>query len=227
MALPFQIDDVDALDREVPVAGETHEAPRLCRIALSANAPHPIMLRWNPGKGPGVRSRVELKPGAHCVEELTKAEIWFGPFTVPERFALTTDEKKKAGLQQFWRTEKKRALDRYDYPRMGGPNASMQIIGQHRFPDVTVTVIEPDGAEHEPIRLHELYRIGEFDITPIEMPESADDVRAEYEAKIAAERTQHEQQMADLRREVAAMGGQLKGFIDGLKTPVAAGKKES
>jgi len=223
MAAPaIDLSALEGLDREPATPGEVNESPRLCRVTLAKTATAPIELRWHPGKGTGVRSNVTLKPGESCVDLLAKVEVWFGPFTTPERYANTTDERKREALQKFWRVEKKRVLDRYDYPRVGGKDGDMTPTGPHRFPDITVTVIESDGTEMAPICLHELYRIGEFDTVTFAQAESAEDVRAEYEEKLAEKDASHAATMAEMRREVSALSGQLQGFIAGLKVPAAS-----
>ncbi|MGH7716288.1 MAG: hypothetical protein ACREML_09865, partial [Vulcanimicrobiaceae bacterium] len=104
MAQPLAIEDLQELERDAPTPGIVDESPRQCKIYLSKKAPGPIMLTWNPGKG-GVQTRIRLEPGKSVIQPLSKAEVWFGPFTVPERYMASTSQRQKESLQEFWRTE--------------------------------------------------------------------------------------------------------------------------
>ena len=160
------LQDIDALEQDV-LAEKSREyilAERQCRISLSKDWPRDVPLEWHPGGSKGQKSVIPLRPGKSVVQPLPKAKAWFGPFDVYFEIR-TADEKKKELLRDLWRSEKERYLNRYDYPRGNGRGAKpdMTPSGPHRSPDVTVTILEADGTESEPLRLHELYKIGEFD----------------------------------------------------------------
>lgn len=204
--------DIDTLDREALEQTSQHvvEAEKQCRITLSADAQRSIPLGWHGGRGHKY-TEIALHPGKSVVQPLSKAQAWFGPFSVPYEYALTNDETRKEALRAFWNAEKARYLQRYDYPRVS--HRDMRPAGPHRSPDVTVTILEADGSESEPIRLHELYKIGEFD--PIKdtfaQEESVEAVRNQYETTIAQMREDA------LRRDaqIAEMAGMMKGLLAG------------
>ena len=209
------LEEIEELERDQATPGVVDQAPKQCRIFLSPQAKEPIMLTWHPGPG-GVRTRIRLEPGKSVVQPLAKAEVWFGPFTVPERYAAATDPQEKEALQRFWREEKDRVLKRYDYPRQHLRDG-FKPIGPHRFPDVTVTVIEPDGTEGEPIRLHQLYRIGEWDTIEYASQETAEEVREKYEEILEKQRREYESRIADMARQIARIEGLIQGAGIGAK----------
>lgn len=203
--------DIDALDRQVlrDQSKDVIEAERQCRITLAADALHPVDLEWNPGGRNGKLTRITLEPGKSVVQPLSKAQVWFGPFAVPLEYAQTDDERRKEGLRNFWATEKARYLNRYDYPRKSAKE--MAPTGPHRSPDVSVTIIEADGSEHEPIRLHQLYKIGEWDPNKDSFApqETADEIEARYKAEL----DERDGEVAALRRQVAELAGMVKGVV--------------
>lgn len=203
------VEDLQELERDAPTPGIVDEAPRQCKIYLSKKATAPVMLTWNPGKG-GVQTRIKLEPGKSVIQPLSKAEVWFGPFTVPERYAAATSPKEKESLQEFWRTEKSRVLNRYDYPRQHLRDG-FAPIARHRFPDVTVTVVEADGTENEPIRLHQLYKIGDWDQTEFATNETINEVKAHYEERLSEQKEKYESQISSMNGQIARIEGLLAG----------------
>lgn len=194
------------------------EAQLQCRIALSPHAPMPVKLHWHPGRG-GRLSVIVLERGKTIVQPLDRAQVWFGPFAAYAEYEQCTDERRRDALRSFITTETARFLNRYDYPRGArGLPADMRPTGPHRAPDVTITILEADGSEHEPIRLHELYEIGEFDPLRDELkpPESAESVEERYQ-RILEERDAKYAAMQENFREMAGMVKGLAVAVQGSK----------
>jgi hypothetical protein len=221
----LDIDDIDSRSVELKSQGYI-DAERQVKIYLAASAPAPIKLEWNAGGRNGRQTIIELKPGHMIVQPLGKAEAWFGPFSKPKEYAQTSDERKRESLRNLYRTERERYLLRYDWPRMSGrgQQPNMQKGGHHRSPDIIVTIVNADGTEEVPISLHQLYKIGEWDPEKdtFGIVESADDIRAKYEAKIIEERQHHDDQVSALRRELAELAGLVKGQMIAKVQPTAA-----
>lgn len=202
------------MDRErvLDASKDVVQGEKQCRITLSPDAPHALELSWHGGRGSRA-TMIVLEPGKSIVQPLGKAQAWFGPFSLYAEYENTHDERKRNDLAQFISTETKRFLDRYDYPRGDGRgyHPDMRPSGPHRAPDVTVTILEADGTEQEPIRLHELYEIGAFD--PLRetftVKESTEDVAAAYERKLA----ERDGLIEQYRREMAELKGIVKGSV--------------
>lgn len=213
------VQDLDAIDRDA-LAEQSKgviEAEKQCRITLAKDAPVAVDLSWHGGRG-SRQSVIRLEPGKSAVQPLSKAQAWFGPFAVPAEYLQASDEGHKERLKRFWAQEKARALNKFDYERpLSVSKGGYEPIGPHRFPDVTVTILEADGTELPSIRLHDLYKIGEFD--PLKdtfgPKQSADELREQYEAELADRAQNYEREIADMRRQMAEMAGMLKGFMAG------------
>lgn len=200
------------------------EAERQCRISLAATWPRAVPLDWNAGGPNGRRTVIPLEPGKSVVQPLPKAQVWFGPFAIPMEFA-TADERRKDHLRKFWADEKARYLNRFGYPhKKSGYHPDMTPIGPHLSPDVTITILEADGSESDPIRLYELYKIGEFDPLKDEfgIHETADQVEERYKAELAAVSDRYERDQAEMKTKMAEMAGMLQGFM--AKQPEAKAK---
>jgi hypothetical protein len=215
------IEDLDSAVIEEQSRGVI-EAEKQCRITLSKNAPRAIPLAWHGGRGHR-QTEIKLLPGQTVVQPLSKAQVWFGPFAVPIEFAATTDERRKESLRQFWATEKARYLNRYDYPRPSSVSKQgYEPIGPHRSPDVTVVIVDADGTESPPIRLHELYKIGEYD--PLKdtfgNQETAEQIKTRYEGELAGVSQRYEDEIRELRLQMA----EVVGLTKGLATASAGGK---
>lgn len=217
---------IEELDRDAASeqAKQFILAERQCRMTLAADWPRPVALEWHPGKV-GQRTMLWLHPGKSIVQPIGKVQCWFGPFPVYFQIRVETDEKKKQRLRDTWKTERERYLNRYDYPRGTGRGVKpdMTPSGPHRSPDVTVTILEADGTESEPIRLYELYRLGEFD--PLKdtfiQKESAEQVEARYKAEGAAMNERYEREAQEFRMQVAELKGLIGAKVasDGLSMP--------
>jgi hypothetical protein len=226
VAAPLSIEDLEQQPESVE---QFLEPPRQVRITLSASATAPLRLDWNIGGKTGRNTTLFVKPGGSVVQPLAKAEVWLGPFSTPERYLKAKDEAERSRLKDFWRLEKARVLNKWDYPR---PQNHMKDgtnpTGPHRFPDVSVTILEADGSELEPMRLHQLYKLGEFDNfwTPDKFgpAESSEDVRAEYEARIAAQAAQHETEKSEMLQRLAKLEGMVGAVISSGKAEANANR---
>ena len=205
---------IEELDRDALTeqAKQVVLAERQCRMTLAQSWPRPVALEWHPGLV-GHRSLLWLNPGKSLVQPLSKVQCWFGPFAVYLDYRSAVDERKKSQLRDLYNSEKKRYLERYDYPRGDGKGAKpiLTPTGPHRSPDVSVTILEADGTENETIRLYELYHIGEFD--PIKdsfvVAESAEQVEARYQQELATVNERYERQAEAFRLEMAELRGMV------------------
>jgi hypothetical protein len=209
------VDPLESLDRDDAVAQARGivEAEKQCRVTLARTWPRTVFLEWNVGGPRSKATIIPLQPGCSIVQPMHKVAAWFGPFYVPDQFRFAIDEKAKEKLREFWRVEKTRYLNRYDYPRGDGRGGrpNMTPSGPHRSPDVTVQVLHDDGTADEPIRLYKIYGIGEFDplkdsFGQIETPEQ---LKEKYEDEMARLSKHYEQQAQDFRMQLA----ELKGLI--------------
>jgi hypothetical protein len=206
-----QLDQADLHER----SKDAVQADKQCRIKLAADVADPLPLFWNVGGKHGRDTVITVEPGKHVVQPLSKAQAWFGPFTVPLEFK-DADERRKEKLRKFWAEEKSRVLNRYDYPRPASMSKDgVQPIGPHRFPHVLVEVIEDDGSTSGEIDLHKLYKIGEWD--PLKDTfgnrETAEQVKARYEAELSEVSLKHEREMAALKAQIAEVAGMMKGRL--------------
>lgn len=216
----MEVLDIAELDREALVdhSKQQVQADKQCRIYLHESVDKPLPLSWNVGGKHGRDTVITVEPKTKgVVQPLAKAQAWFGPFTVPLEYR-GADEGRKDKLRKFWAEEKKRALDRYDYPRpLSYAKDGMNPTGPHRFPNVIVEIIEDDGSTSGAIHLHKLYKIGEFDeafpLASFGPKESADEIKSRYEAELSTVASNHEREMAEMRRQLAEIGGLVKGRL--------------
>ena len=188
---------------------------RQCRIALGPQQRIPVTLTWNSGKlsVSQVRSLkqkpIVLDPQKRntVVVELWKAQCWFGPFTIPVKLKTTNDEKARQMMAAVYHIERQRALDLYDYPRPRKIAEGVDPIGRHRFPDIVVTVIEPSGEEWKPIRLHQLYGIGDWD--PLYNTDPKEVQQRSVEEQLAAEKARNE----ELKRQLDTVTGKVEAIF--------------
>lgn len=217
MSDTLQALDIADFDRQdlIERSKDAIQADKQCRIALAATATIALPLLWNAGGRTGRDTIITVEPGKSVVQPLSKAQAWFGPFTVPSEYR-GADERRKEKLRKFWADEKARYLNRYDYPRpLSVAKGGYEPIGPHRSPDVTITIIEADGSENAPIRLYELYKIGEFD--PLKDSfgdqETAAQVKERYEAELASVSQQAEARIQALQTQMAELAGLVKGRL--------------
>jgi len=209
--------DIADLDQAATIdhSKEQVQADKQVRIRLSADAKLPLQLFWNVGGKHGRDTVITIEPGKSIVQPLSKAQVWFGPFSVPMEFA-TADERRKEKLRGFWAIEKARYLNRYDYPRPTSMTKDgYEPTGPHRSPDVYITIIEPDGQELPEIRLHQLYKIGEWD--PLKdkftQKESAEDIKARYERELDEIKRERDRELGEMKEQIAKLGGLVQGRL--------------
>jgi hypothetical protein len=214
-------------EQTVNKANEYAEAEKQCRIHLAADwkADEPerlrnVLLTWNPGGPRGRDSLIILKPGHAVVQPLWRAQSWFGPFALWFDFEKAESDKERQHILDKYKAEKYRYLMRYGYP-MGngrGQNPDMTPVGPHRSPDVTVTVIDSEGNDLKPMRLHEVYGIGEFDKAyPLESFGHRETPQ-EVEARLTAELTQQADTFKAAMERRDLQFAELAGMVKGLST---------
>ena len=168
----------------------SHILNRQVRIALHPNAKtKELTLPWYTGRPskntPGHKSERTIKKNAKTAQTVPVQQAWgwFGYFTVLHDMENEPDEAKRSELQALYDLGKKLTLQYYDYLRPTKIEDGTMPIGPHRLPDVVLTVIEDDGTEWEPIRLHEMYGVGDFD--KMQFPEPVDPRKEKLEEQTA------------------------------------------
>src|SRR5215469_1785486 len=151
-------------ERQISRDSEVVEAAKMVNVHLSADWPRPIEIGWCMGRG-HKNTLVIVRPGQTVVQPLDRMRSLFGPFDLFEIYRNETSEKKLEAYREILATESARVLNRYDYERLAGEGykPKMTPTAPHRFPDLTMTILNSDGTTEPPLRLHELYGIGEFD----------------------------------------------------------------
>lgn len=198
--------DLDA-NVEQQEADENEQRQRQCRVTLAKDAPHRVDLSWNVGGRHGRREPLYLYPGKSVVLPLDRATVFFGPFAWILELETCTDEARRAALKFSITTEAARILNQYDYDRpLSKGKDGYEPIGPHRFPDVTVTIINSDDSEERPMRLHEVYQKGAFDPLKDQLVprQSLED-----------ERKAHDKEREQDRRSIDELRGMVKGVLAG------------
>lgn len=198
----------DKIDRERSLSQSRNPkiVEQLCRITLAADAPEHYDIDWCEGLGKKNILYV-LEPGKSIVWPLNKARSYFGPFDIQEQYEKTTDEKAINEMRTLISTEKARYVNRYDYPR----NREGQPVGPHRSPDVTISLIGANGRDEKPVRLYEMYGLGEFDDYTFDHKPSVEELEAKYTAQLEAK----DAEIAKERQEMAERMARLEGRFDG------------
>ena len=185
------------------------ELNRQCRIELGPTRTTPVVLPWQLGAKKTTFVLDPAKNRTKCVVPLERAQAWLGFFTFPTLMESEKDPRRKDAMQRTYREERERALTTWgDYPRPARLADGTHPIGPHRFPDLVVTVLEQDGTEWEPIRLHEQYSLGEFDTLQFT------DVIAERDEELATARQHNtflEKQMAEIKGQVSVLLAERSG----------------
>lgn len=212
-------------ERATVQARESTVIEKMCRITLSKNAEHAYEWSHCTGRGPRTTTRQIIHPGESVMRTLDMAESHFGPFSRFAEYMNTTDERLLDVLRDRISIESARYLMRYDYPREAGEGykPKMTPTGPHRSPDMTMTVIAANGSESEPIRLYEVYGIGEFD--DLKDSFATKETQASIEARFQAELRAKDELLADYRRELAEFRGVVQGLtIAGAVKPTPPSK---
>lgn len=205
--------DADAFDLEQ--ARDADENRRV-RIAFHPDSRHTHWtFKFHGGRGSRRARDIDLFKGKSIDVDIKRARAWLGWFTVPHDIEGERNETKVREMNEFFAIERARTLLTFgDYPRPRKYGDGIDPIGPHRMPDFVATVIEADGSEWEPIRLHELYKIGEFD--PLQFTDPDAVLTAKYEETVA------ENDM--LKKMLAEMQGQIKGIAAMVKAGAAKGE---
>ena len=214
-------------ERSLEKVTDAVENAKMCRITLAADAPRDLPLRWLSG----VKAReslIILKRGQSVVQPRDKTRAWFGPFDLFKVYEETRDERKLNELRELIATESARYLSLYGYPMDHGlktKSIDLTPSGPHRSPDVTITVLNADGSEDAPVRLYEIYGLGEFDENQATFmkPESEAEIKARFEAQLREKDEQHRAEIDAFRLQMAEVAGLVKGrlFTEGATAPAA------
>ncbi len=178
------------------------------RLAKPPAWDRPITLSWSQGivgKTVGSKTRRVLKPGDKTILDISRAQAYFGMFTLLHDLEDVMDEKRRASMLAQFEDFKARALLQWgEFPR---PHNHMkdgnEPLGPCRFPDVYVTVIEANGERWQEMRLRDLYGWGDwYDAEPkrraFEKPAAGPDMASE---------------LARLREEAAEQRGLIMGLL--------------
>lgn len=204
------------LDFEERQSSEIEERQRTVRCALSKDAKHRVDLSWNEGGRFGRVQPLFLYPGKSVVLPIARAQHFFGPFAAIVELQGCTDEKRRADLKYTIRTESKRILNQYDYERpLSKGKDGYEPIGPHRFPDVTVTIVNSDESEEVPLRLHQLYQIGEFDPLRDQLVPRATiaETAARHKTELEEADQAAQKRIRELEIEAAKALGVVKGVV--------------
>lgn len=199
-------------ERTLDQSKESTAVEKICLVTLAKDAPRPLELEWCKGRG-FKKTLLILRPGETIQQPLDKCHAWFGPFDLFKVYENTHDEKTLEVLRDHISIESARFLSRYDYPReLGeGYKPNMTPSGPHRAPDVTITVLNADGTSEEPVRLHQIYGIGEFDELKdtFKRKETVEEIRARFEADLRAK----DEEVRKMRHDLAELAGVVKGAM--------------
>ncbi|MGB8965746.1 MAG: hypothetical protein WCB99_08910 [Candidatus Cybelea sp.] len=221
MAAVLTLADLDA-NVEQRESDEIEQRQRQVRIALPKTARHRVDLSWNTGGRFGRREPLYLNPGRSVVLPLDRASHFFGPFAWILELQTCTDEARRAALKYTIATESERVLKQYDYDRpMSKGKDGYEPIGPHRFPDVTVTILNADDTEETPMRLHEIYRKGEYDPLKDQLVPRAtiEETEKRHKDELAEQEHDAKERIRALEMEAQKALGMVKGVV-----AVATGK---
>ncbi len=199
---------------------------RTARILLHKDDPRrEIVLSWHPGRNRtnlGRQRQMIVKRGQTALVPIERARAWFGMFTIPFDLEDIKDENRRKNMRETFERERARTLLSWgDYPRPRKLSDGQEPIGPHRMPHIIVTVIDGNGSEWNAIDLHEIYRVGEFDVEGLR----PSDFAAAAEAEVSVERELvHENK--ELRSKLSKLEGQMEILLSDrkvAKVAVAAG----
>lgn len=214
--MPTILQKIDQ-ERALEKVTESVERARSCRITLAASATRPVPLRWLTGRL-AKESLILLRPGQSVVQPLDKTRAWFGPFDLYKVYEETRDERKLNELREVISSETARYLSLYGYPMDHGVktrSVDLTPSGPHRSPDVTITILNADGTEEVPVRLYQIYGLGEFDENAehFMQHETEAEIKARFEAQLRAKDEVHRAEIEAFRLQVAEIAGLVKGRL--------------
>jgi hypothetical protein len=199
---------------------DVEQRQRTVRVTLSKQAKHRVDLSWNPGGRFGRKQPLFLQPGHTVVLPIDRAGHFFGPFAQMLELETVTEEDRREQLVQTIRNETKRVLNQYDYERpLSKGKDGYEPIGPHRFPDVSVVIVNADDTEEKPMRLHELYQIGDWDPLRDQLVkrESIDDMEKRHKQELETVEKKAAEDVRELRLETAKALGMVKGLSEAVK----------
>ena len=227
--MPTILDEIDR-ERLFKRAEEAQTSPETtCKIALAKDWPRPVELRWCAG----YRQRetiLLLHPGKSLEQPIGRTRAWFGPFDLHLDYLAMPDGPKRENMRDFISQEITRFVMRYDWPRGTGRglNPNMEKAGHNRAPDVTIQKLDPEGNHPEPIRIYEIYKLGEFDPEKdnFKTKKSAAEIEAEFKAQL----DERDRELREMRLALSQLSGKFEGAVAGAvatelrhsKAPVAA-----
>ena len=194
---------------ESPTAPET-----TCRITLAKDWPRPVELKWCGGW----RQRetlLLLHPGKTLEQPIGRVRAWFGPFDLHLDYQEMPDGPKREKMRDFIAMEITRFVQRYDWPRGNGRglNPNMEKVGHNRAPDVSIQKLNAEGNHPAPIRIYEIYKLGEFD--PEKDNFGVKKSAAEIEAEFKAQLDERDRELREMRLAVAQLSGKFEGAVAG------------
>ena len=222
---------LDEIDRErlFKRAEEAVTTPETtCRITLAADWPRPVELRWCAGRMQR-ETIVLLHPGKTLEQPIGRVRAWFGPFDLHLDYLAMPDGPKRERMRDFISLEITRFVSRFDWPRGNGRglNPNMEKVGHNRAPDVTIQKLDIEGNHPDPIRIYEIYKLGEFDPEKDNFgtKKSVAEIEAEYKAQL----DERDREVREMRVALAQLTGKFEGAVAGAvaseirhKVPVAA-----
>jgi hypothetical protein len=212
--MPTILDDIDEKRLFERAQKDPAEPETTCRIALSSEWPQAVTLKWCMGwRQP--ETRLALHPGKTIEQPIGRARAWFGPFDLHLDYAEMPDGPKRERMRDFIAMEITRFVLRYDWPRGTGRglNPNMEKMGHDRAPDVTIQKLNPEGKHPDPIRIYEVYKLGEFD--PEKDNFGTKKSAAEVEAEFKAQLDERDRELREMRLAVAQLTGKFDGAVAG------------
>jgi|SRR5580700_758010 hypothetical protein len=212
------LDEIDQ-QRQFKRAEEVQTAPEVtCRITLAEDWPRTVPLKWCGGW----RQRetiLLLHPGKTLEQPIGRTRAWFGPFDLHLDYLEMPDGPKREKLRDFISLEITRFVMRYDWPRGNGRglNPNMEKSGHNRAPDVSIQKVDLEGHHPDPIRIYEIYKLGEFDPEKDNFGtrKSAAEIEAEFKAQLDMEREKHDREVREMRLALAELKGEFSGAVAG------------
>jgi hypothetical protein len=210
-------------ERNLARTKESVQVETMVLVTLSAEAKSAIDLAWCKGLG-SKRTLIVLKPGESVQQPLDKTRAWFGPWDRFAEYEVCRDEAITEVLRDHIAIESARFLNGFDYPRGTGRgyNPSMDPVGPHRAPDVVLTKLFSDGTRGEPIRIHEVYGIGEFDDLKFDHKPSVEELEAHYQAKLR----DRDVELQGMREMLVRLEGKFDGAVLGATATAIASEKK-
>ena len=196
-------------------------ADRMAIVHLAKTDPRAALdMSWNigvVGRQRGRRIPKLLERGKSITLPLDKVVGFFGPFMIQRDLEDETDERRIRDGSQFFEEERQRIIRMYgDYPRPFKLSEGNQPTGPCRLPHVVVTIIEADGTKSEPFDLHEVYRVGEFDVDGLRPSDFTREAATPSELEtVRSENSELRDAMLELRGQMSVLLAERSGKTNG------------